>query len=99
MSEPWLMCRATLRRYLKIWRTSHNLDRIPTSLSFDIFIISYNTPFPNTCPVKLSTLFMDTHRTVFYSEMRQPRGRRVKNVSTPNHFRTFLAESGLKEPD
>lgn len=61
------MCRATLRRYLKIWRTSHNLDITPTSLSSDIFIISYSTHFPITSLVKLSTLCMDTHRTVCHT--------------------------------
>ena len=93
MSEPWLMCRATLRRYLKIWRTSHNLDTTPTSFSFDIFIISYSILFPFTSPIKLPNLFMNTHRSVFYSEMRQPRERRVKNVSPP----TTSGHSSLRE--
>ena len=59
------MCRATLRRYLKIWRTSHNLNTTATSLSFDIIIISYKTHFPITSLLRLSILFMDTHETVF----------------------------------
>lgn len=93
------MCRATLRRYLKIWRTSHNLDTTPTSFSVHIFIISYNTHFTIASLIKLSTLCVNMHRTVCYPEMRQPRGRRFKNVSTPNHFRTFLAQSVVKERD
>ena len=65
------MCRATLRRYLKIWRTSHNLDTAPTSLSFDIFINSYNR-FSIICQIKLSTVIIHTHRTIFYSVIQQP---------------------------
>ena len=83
MSEPWLMCRATLRRYQKIWRTSHNLDATPTSLSFDISINSYNR-FLIIRLIKLSTAIIHTHRLIYYPVIQQPCGSRVKNMSTPN---------------
>ena len=67
MSETWV----DVSRYLPC--VPENLAHRPqfttlTSLSFDISFISYNKHFSITGLLRLSTLFVDMHKTVFQLE-------------------------------
>ena len=85
MSEPRLMCRATVGTIPENLAHKPNFPTTPTSLSLDI--IDYKKYFPIAGIFRLSMLVKDMHKTAFQSEMGQSRGdyRQCSPPTTSGH--------------